>query len=112
VWVVDYAGWGHPAFTRSCQHSEASFQRPVCYAGDVEAGSPGSRSAPREAAERMTNPGGVEASAALAPLPGCGFHQNGGEDIASPFKVHDRDGDVLVAPSSSCRQGALTRRMH
>jgi hypothetical protein len=36
-------------------------QGPVCYAGGVEADSPGSRSAPRETAETITNPGRVAA---------------------------------------------------
>ncbi len=62
--------------------------------------------------EKENNPGGIEASVAFAPLPGADSIKNGDEDIAAPFKIHGRGGDVLVAPASSCRPGALTRRMH
>jgi hypothetical protein len=46
------------------------------YPGGISAVSPGSRSAPRVHVRNENNPEGVEASAAFAPLPGCGIHHN------------------------------------
>ncbi len=71
----------------------------VCYAGGVEAGSPGSRSAPREAAEKITNPGGVA---------------GGSGDLRTAFGVrappHARPRVGAVAPTRGYRLQRLRRR--
>jgi hypothetical protein len=60
-------------------------QRPVGYAGGVEAGSPGSRSAPRETAERITNPGRVAAASRDLRTPtGLRAFQRAGPQVPPP----------------------------
>jgi hypothetical protein len=72
-------GWRRPrrrseAFSMATRTSPPQTHSP--YPGGMQAGSPGSRSAPRVHVGKGNNPGGVEESAAFAPLPGCGFHHD------------------------------------
>ena len=85
----------------SCQFSDARATGVlcICYAGGVEAGSPGSRSAPRETAEGIINPGGVAA---------------GRGDLRTAFGVrappHARPRVGAVAPTRGYRLQRLRRR--
>ena len=92
---------------RRCWHLE-SVVVPPWYAGGVEAGSPGSRSAPRETAEGSTNPGGVAESRIFAPRRGSDPNRHA---IPRVRASHDPGLSAATPPAYRLRNPAISSRL-